>query len=390
MSQPYSNLPSIVDQTDSTVQAFNAYFTQPVELNSATLAAMTAFFTSRQFGQISAQSIATTIMMQAKKDGYNPLKILDTLKGLNDLELSALVSEILNYNRFKTSSLGTAQTFVPNSEIYRNVVDTPSLPKLYSVVPSATTIYEGDSITFTINTVNVPNGTTLYWTLSGIGITGSDFNDGKTSGSVVINGNMASVTISIKRDTQFESNEILVFNLRKKSIYGSIVASGSVVLKNTDFSFMADWIVFDYIGTPVDFDSRTRVVLPSTGDYVSGGIRGDRLESLLLNLSSIRTNGVENIIIDCRGQWFSYGRAGLVDLRVRMYNGGTMSSNRNNDLGWVNNGGTSGPQLTVSKTISLVSQDPNSIGERIATFKYNLVTGQGYLDLKDTTDYPYT
>jgi hypothetical protein len=388
MSQPYSNLPSIVDQTDSTVQAFDAYFTQPVELNSTTLAAMTAFFTSRQFGQISAQSIATTIMMQAKKDGYNPLKILDTLKGLNDIELSALVSEILNYNRFKTSSLGTAQTFVPNSEIYRNVVDTPSLPKLYSVVPSANAVYEDDSITFTINTVNVPNGTTLYWTLSGTGITGSDFNDGETSGSVVINGNMASVTISIKRDTQFESNEILVFNLRKKSIYGSIVASDSVVLKNTDFSFMADWIVFDYIGTPVDFDSRTRVALPSVGDYVTGGIRGDRLESLLLNLSPYRTASVENIIIDCRGQWFSYGRAGLVDLRVRTYNGGAWTFD--DRLGWVNIGGTSGPQLTVSKTISLVSQDPNSIGERIATFKYNLATGQGYLDLKDTTDYPYT
>jgi hypothetical protein len=61
-------------------------------------------------------------MMQAKKDGYNPLKILDTLKGLNDLELSALVSEILNYNRFKTSSLGTARPFFANDIVSRNII----------------------------------------------------------------------------------------------------------------------------------------------------------------------------------------------------------------------------------------------------------------------------
>jgi hypothetical protein len=122
MSQNYSNLPTIVDQTDSTVQSFNGYFTEPVELNSTTLAAMTAFFTSRKFGQVAAQSIAATIMMQAKKDKYNPLQILDTLKGLADLELSALVSEILNYNRFKTSSLGSSKPFFANDIVSRNII----------------------------------------------------------------------------------------------------------------------------------------------------------------------------------------------------------------------------------------------------------------------------
>jgi hypothetical protein len=122
MSQYYSNLPTIVDQTDSTVQSFNGYFTEPVELNSTTLAAMTAFFTSRKFGQVAAQSIAATIMMQAKKDKYNPLQILDTLKGLADLELSALVSEILNYNRFKTSSLGSSKPFFANDIVSRNII----------------------------------------------------------------------------------------------------------------------------------------------------------------------------------------------------------------------------------------------------------------------------
>ena len=125
MSQGYSNLPAAaVPDTSSTVQAFDNYQSQPIELSSAVLAAMTAFFTKRGFGEVAAESITVTVMTQAKQDGYNPMQILDTLKGLSNVELSGLVSEILNYNRFKSSSLGYAQTIKPNAEIQRWILDT--------------------------------------------------------------------------------------------------------------------------------------------------------------------------------------------------------------------------------------------------------------------------
>ena len=117
----YSNIPSSSSQ-DATVQAFNSYQTAPVELNSTVLAAMKGYFTSREFGEVAAESIAITIMTQAKQDGYNPMQILDTLRGLSNVELSGLVSEILNYNRFKSSSLGYAQTFSPNAEVQRSII----------------------------------------------------------------------------------------------------------------------------------------------------------------------------------------------------------------------------------------------------------------------------
>ena len=116
MSQPYSNVP-VSSSQDATVQAFNTYQTAPVELSSTVLAAMKGYFTNRDFGEVAAESIAITIMTQAKQDGYNPMQILDSLKGLSNVELSGLVSEILNYNRFKSSSLGYAQTFLPNVEV---------------------------------------------------------------------------------------------------------------------------------------------------------------------------------------------------------------------------------------------------------------------------------
>lgn len=123
MSQPYSNLPPESTPSEQTLQAFNNYYSAPVELNATVLAAMTGYFTSRGFGEVSAESIAVTIMTQAKQDGYDAMQILDTLKGLNSVELSGLVSEILNYNRFKTSSLGYAQPFAPNAEVQRNIIE---------------------------------------------------------------------------------------------------------------------------------------------------------------------------------------------------------------------------------------------------------------------------
>ena len=117
----YSNIP-INQTTNSTVNAFDNFYSAPVEMNATVLAAMTGFFTNKGFGEVAAESIAVTIITQAKQDGYNPMQILDTLRGLNDIELSGLVSEILNYNRFKSSSLGYAQKFQPNPEIQRNIL----------------------------------------------------------------------------------------------------------------------------------------------------------------------------------------------------------------------------------------------------------------------------
>jgi hypothetical protein len=116
-----SNIP-IANQTNSTLSAFNDYNAPIYEISPAVMAAVKGFFTNKDFGEVAAETIATIIIVQCKKDGYNPMKILDSLRNLNGIELSGLVSEILNYNRFKSSSLGYAQTIVPNNEVYRNII----------------------------------------------------------------------------------------------------------------------------------------------------------------------------------------------------------------------------------------------------------------------------
>ena len=53
----------------------------------------------------------------------------------------------------------------------------------YSITPSSSTISEGDTLTTTISTTDVDEGTRLYWSLKGTGIGKNDFSSGNLNGS---------------------------------------------------------------------------------------------------------------------------------------------------------------------------------------------------------------
>ena len=121
----YTNLPQpekLTDSAQATLKVFDAYSTAPLNIDATTYDAMTGFFTLRGFDDDAAKSMAYVIIKQAILDKYNPFELIETLKGLNDIEISSLITEILNYNRFKTSSLGIASPFAPAAEVARNIV----------------------------------------------------------------------------------------------------------------------------------------------------------------------------------------------------------------------------------------------------------------------------
>lgn len=124
MSNIFNNVPLSTQEssTDKTIKFFDDFYQVPVEINGTALTAMTGFFETKGFEKTSAESVAIIILTQAKRDNLNPFQILDTLGGLEELELSALVGEILNYNRFKTSSLGITSPPRPADEIQRNIL----------------------------------------------------------------------------------------------------------------------------------------------------------------------------------------------------------------------------------------------------------------------------
>lgn len=120
----YNNIPAnqTVNSDQTTLKAFDNFYDAPLEIKTATYDAMRSFFTARGFDNTAADSVAVVIIRQAKKDNLNPMQILDSLKGLDNVEISALVAEIINYNRFKTSFLGYARAFSLNEEVSRNVL----------------------------------------------------------------------------------------------------------------------------------------------------------------------------------------------------------------------------------------------------------------------------
>ena len=67
---------------------------------------MIGFFKKRGFDDLASNSTSIVLLQQARLDEVNVFQLLDTLKGLTELQLSAVVTEVLNYNRQKNSTLG--------------------------------------------------------------------------------------------------------------------------------------------------------------------------------------------------------------------------------------------------------------------------------------------
>jgi hypothetical protein len=124
MSNLYSNIPprSSASSSNPTVEVFNNYYKLPVSISNNDLVAMIGFFESKGFEPVSAERTAVIILTQAAKDGYSAMQVMDTLKGLDSIEISGLVAEILNYNRVNTSLLGVVQYYSPSEEVIRNII----------------------------------------------------------------------------------------------------------------------------------------------------------------------------------------------------------------------------------------------------------------------------
>lgn len=126
MSTIKSNLPlspAITDSADDAKRFFNNYYQQRVAVSSSSLDAAIIFFKSRGFSDSAAQSVGGVLISQAKIDGINVFKLIETLKGLTEIQLSAIVREILNQNRIRISTLGERKDNSPNIQYeLRNVI----------------------------------------------------------------------------------------------------------------------------------------------------------------------------------------------------------------------------------------------------------------------------
>ena len=115
----YNNFP-VSKAPNSPSKIYDRQFTQPLELDANTFSLMKGFFEKRGFDKSSAETIAVTLIRQATLDDYNPLEVLDTMKKFDGTQLNTVVSELINFNRFKSSYVGSStapNSFLPISNL---------------------------------------------------------------------------------------------------------------------------------------------------------------------------------------------------------------------------------------------------------------------------------
>ncbi len=120
-----TNLPQ--EQTTSSSSAevkefFDKFFLHQVTFPSNQIDAVLGFFLKRGFDQEAARSTGIVLLNQARLDNVNVFELIDTLKGLTDVQLAKVVAEVLNSYREQTSTLGYKVTTIAETYESRNIL----------------------------------------------------------------------------------------------------------------------------------------------------------------------------------------------------------------------------------------------------------------------------
>jgi hypothetical protein len=94
----------------------------------------------------------------------------------------------------------------------------------YSVQANKSTVKEGDTVVFTIRTLNVPIGTVVDYTLSGSSITADDIVGGELTGSVTMESDTETVDVVIAQDDIIETvPQTLTLTIDGTSAFATVV-----------------------------------------------------------------------------------------------------------------------------------------------------------------------
>jgi len=110
------------DSANKTKKFFDSYFKKDIYYSAEEVDAAVGHFLSRGFDKLAATNTAVVLLQQAQQEDVPVFKIIDTLRGLDDVQLSNVVAQILNINREKTSTLGFKINNVITKLEQRNIV----------------------------------------------------------------------------------------------------------------------------------------------------------------------------------------------------------------------------------------------------------------------------
>ena len=125
MAEFYTNLPPKDKNTlDETIEKLTTtQYQTEYQFNAGEYDAAVGFFVKRGFKRTSAETTAYVILSQAKIDNINPQELLDKLGQASEIQLSEVITIILNANRYKSSRLGVRQSLTTSEVVSRNILD---------------------------------------------------------------------------------------------------------------------------------------------------------------------------------------------------------------------------------------------------------------------------
>jgi len=266
-----------------------------------------------------------------------------------------------------------------------------------TVTTPTQTVAKGDSVTFTV-TSTAP---TLYWTIEPLTgtVSGGEFVNGITGGSVSMVNGTGIVVVSTVFDTIPVTNDMFRLDIRTDSTNGPIVAvSSPVQISNStaQFKFVADYIVLTYeFNTGTDLDQRTKVIDPPIGGSPVGWSQaitqllpdgspvltwggdntGTGVETAMLNLTNYRKNFSVPLTVDCRCEW--YGDPGSTPVRIfaTLYRGGAIAPA---DFSFANGSAIASIEVGAGyANVTLNTQNGGTTGQSVALFVYDPISGAG-------------
>jgi hypothetical protein len=119
-----SNLPITETGSDSREvrDFFDKFFLHQITFPSNQIDAVLGFFLKRGFDEEAARSTGIVLLNQARLDNVSVFELIDTLKGLTDVQLAKVVAEVLNLYREQTSTLGYKAMSIVDTYESRNIV----------------------------------------------------------------------------------------------------------------------------------------------------------------------------------------------------------------------------------------------------------------------------
>jgi len=174
----------------------------------------------------------------------------------------------------RTGSISGAILVTSNSV---TINDTSLSPPTYAFGTIPTSINEGTSGTFNVNTTSVPDGTTLYWRINNITTSTTTGSEDFTSvdPAFTITSNTGSFTVPVKADALTEGAETFTVSIGTALtfIFGStpapVATSASVTINDTSLTPPAIRVIFGFGTTTPQVNRREISLFSNTGTYVS-------------------------------------------------------------------------------------------------------------------------